>query len=170
MSRRPKESTLRFYKQCLLRVLVHLQEHLDEPMELEELAHLACLSPHHFHHVFTGMVSESLASHVRRLRLERAASRLKLTRTAVVQIAFEAGYGTHEAFSRAFRRHFGLPPIQFRRRNGVTARIQAPSGVHYRDRQGLQDFTPARMPDSAAKVIITRLKPIRVAFLRHLGP
>ena len=170
MSRRPKETTLRFYKQCLLRVLVHIQQHLDEPVELEELARLACLSPHHFHHVFTGMLSESLASHVRRLRLERAAARLKLTNTTVVQIAFEAGYGTHEAFSRAFRKNFALSPIQFRKRNGVIARIDAPSDVHYHDRQRPKDFAPARMPDSAAKVIIKRLKPMRVAFIRHLGP
>lgn len=168
MNRRPKATTLRFYKQSLLRVLVHLQQHLDEPLELESLARLAGLSPHHFHHVFTGMVSESLASHVRRLRLERAASRLKRSQTAVVQIALDAGYGTHEAFTRAFRRNFGLSPIQYRRRHGVVARIHAPSGVHWHYPQGPRDFTPAHQPDS--RVVIKRLQPMRVAFLRHLGP
>ena len=57
------------------------------------------------------MLGESLGSHVRRLRLERAASRLKLTETPVVQVAFEAAYETHEAFSRAFRKAFGLSPV-----------------------------------------------------------
>src|SRR5215831_10466062 len=108
MSRTPKETTLRFYKQSMLRVLVHVQSHLNEPLALEELARLACLSPHDFHHVFTAMVGEPLASHVRRLRLERTASRLKLTDVTVIQIALEAGYETHEAFSRAFRKNFGL--------------------------------------------------------------
>src|SRR5271154_2017922 len=114
-----KQTTLRFYQERLLCVLVHIQQHLDEPLPLEDLARLACLAPHHFHHVFTGMLGESLGSHVRRLRLERAASRLKLTETPVVQIAFEAGYETHEAFSRAFGKGFGVSPMQFRRRNGV---------------------------------------------------
>src|SRR5215472_3236937 len=100
MDARPKETTLRFYKERLLRVLVEIQQRLDDPLSLEELACLACLSPHHFHHVFTGMLGESLGSHIRRLRLERAACRLKLSQMQVVQIAFEAGYETHEAFSR----------------------------------------------------------------------
>src|SRR5215813_224250 len=170
MSCTPKETTLRFYKECILRVLVHVQRHLDEPLALEELARLACLSPHHFHHVFTGMLGEPLASHVRRLRLERAASRLKLTDVAIIQIALEAGYETHEAFSRAFRKNFGLSPVQFRRRNGVTTRIKAASSVHYVNRGRLRTFAPAQTQDRSINVIIKRLKPMRVAFMRHIGP
>jgi AraC family transcriptional regulator len=170
MNGRARASTLRFYKERLLCVLVHIQEHLDEPLALEELARLAFLAPHHFHHVFTGMLGESLASHVRRLRLERAAWRLKLTATPVVQIAFEAGYETHEAFSRAFRKGFGLSPAQFRRRNAVRARIQNPSGVHYQERKRLGNFRAAQIEDKNMNVTIKQLKPMRVAFMRHVGP
>jgi AraC family transcriptional regulator len=165
-----REETLRFYKERLLRVLVHIQERLDEPLPLEELSRLASLSPHHFHHVFTGMLGESLGSHVRRLRLERAASRLKLTETPVVQIAFEAGYETHEAFSRAFGKGFGVSPMQFRRRNGVRTRIQNSSGVHYRPQERLKDFRAAKIEDHAMNVAIKNLRPMRVAFMRHNGP
>ncbi len=170
MNVRAKEATLRFYKERLLCVLVHIQEHLDEPLALAELARLACLSPHHFHHVFTGMLGESLGSHVRRLRLERAAWRLKLTATPVIQIAFEAGYETHEAFSRAFRKVFALSPVEFRRRNGVSARIQIPSGVHFEARKRLRDFRAAEIEDKSMNVAIKNLKPMRVAFVRHIGP
>jgi AraC family transcriptional regulator len=170
MNVQAKETTLRFYKERLLCVLVHIQEHLDDPLPLELLGRLACLSPHHFHHVFTGMLGESLGSHVRRLRLERAAWRLKLTQTPVVQIAFEAGYETHEAFSRAFRKAFGLSPVQFRRRNGVSDRIQIPSGVHYQNRRRLRDFRAAQIEDKSMNVTIKTLKPMRVAFTRHIGP
>jgi transcriptional regulator GlxA family with amidase domain len=71
-----KPITLRDYKERLLRVLVYLQQYLDEPLSLDVLAARACLSPHHFHRVFTGMIGESLHNHIRRLRLERAAARL----------------------------------------------------------------------------------------------
>jgi len=77
-----------------LRVLVHIQQHLDETIELDELAHIAHFSPYHFHRIFRGMVGESLMEHVRRLRLERAAHRLKFTDTSVTNIAFDAGYET----------------------------------------------------------------------------
>jgi len=170
MSGPAKVTTLRFYKERLLRVLVHIQQHLDEPLALEELARLACLSPHHFHHVFSGMLCESLGSHVRRLRLERAAGRLKLTETPVVQIAFEAGYETHESFTRAFRRGFSLSPVQFRRRNGVQAQIQTLSGVHYQNRKRLRSFRAAQIDDKTMNVIIKHRKPVRVAFMRHIGP
>ena len=170
MSRTPKETTLRFYKQCMLRVLVHIQRHLDEPMSLSELARLACLSSHHFHHVFTGMLGEPLASHLRRLRLERAATRLKLTNLAVVQLALEAGYETHEAFTRAFRKNFGMSPVQFRRRNGMMTSIEAASGVHYMGRKRLRGFAPAQPQEKNMNVIIKKIKPMRVAFMRHLGP
>src|SRR5262245_34872060 len=101
-----RDATLAFYKQQMLKVLVHIQQHLDEPLPLQDLAGLAGLSPYHFHHVFSGMLGESLAKHVRRLRLERAATRLKLSRLAVIDIAQEAGYETHEAFTRAFHAAF----------------------------------------------------------------
>jgi AraC family transcriptional regulator len=165
-----KQTTLRFYKERLLRVLVHIQEHLDEPLALEELARLACLAPYHFHHVFTGMLGESLASHVRRLRLERAATRLKFTEMPVVEIAFEAAYETHEAFSRAFRKAFGLSPAQFRKRNRTSARIQIPSGIHYQHRKRPGSFRAAQPEDKSMNVTIKHLKPMRVAFMRHVGP
>ena len=70
--------TLQDYKRRLLRVLVHIQQHLDDGLELPELAGLASFSPYHFHRIFKGMVGESVKEHIRRLRLERAASQLKL--------------------------------------------------------------------------------------------
>jgi AraC family transcriptional regulator len=72
-----KAITLQDYKQRLLRVLVHIQQQLDRPLSLEELARLAHFSPFHFHRVFKGMLGESVQSHLRRLRLERSAARLK---------------------------------------------------------------------------------------------
>ncbi|HEX4589292.1 MAG TPA: AraC family transcriptional regulator, partial [Gemmataceae bacterium] len=74
-----RADTERTYKQRILRVLVHIQQHLDEVLELEDLAGVAHFSPYHFHRVFRGMVGESVMEHVRRLRLERAAHRLKFT-------------------------------------------------------------------------------------------
>ena len=170
MNRRTKPATLRFYKEGLLRVLVHVQRHLDQPLALEELARLACLSPCHFHHVFTGMMGESLVSHIRRLRLERAATRLMFGAMPVVEIALEAGYENHESFTRAFRSAFGMAPTLFRRHKGARAAIDAPSGAHYQDRRGLKNFRAATAKGKTMNVTIKRLAPMRVAFMRHVGP
>ncbi|MCX5772494.1 MAG: AraC family transcriptional regulator [Candidatus Hydrogenedentes bacterium] len=165
-----KDFTLRMHKERMLRVLVYIQQHLDDPLRLEILAGIACLAPHHFHHVFTGMLGESLARHIRRLRLERAAWRLKLSRMPVVQIALEAGYDTHEAFSRAFRNGFKASPTQFRRRHGTAYQLQVPSGVHYCDGVTLKDFRATRTGVKTMTVTIKQLGPMRVAFMRHVGP
>lgn len=165
-----KETTLRFYKEGLLRVLVYIQQHLDEPLRLDELASLAFLSPYHFHRVFTGMVGESLCSHIRRLRLERAGCRLKLSRMRVVEIALEAGYESHEAFSRAFRDSFGCSPTQFRRRNHGSPRLGAASGIHYNNAARLHGFRAVRSAAKPMNVTIKHREPVRVAFMRHVGP
>ena len=105
-----KATTLQHYRERILKVLVHVQQNLDEATSLERLAEVAGFSPFHFHRIFRGMVGETVAEHVRRLRLERAAMRLKHTDQPVTRIAFDAGYEAHEAFTRAFGAMFGVAP------------------------------------------------------------
>lgn len=165
-----KETTLQFYKERMLRVLVHIQQRLDDPLPLSELAALACLSPCHFHRVFTGMIGESVKEHIRRLRLERAANRLKLGDAFVIQIALEAGYESHEAFTRAFRSNFGASPTEYRRRKRLPGSIRAASGIHYHQHHRLVRFRAAQPEDKSMNVTIKHIKPLRVAFVRHVGP
>jgi AraC family transcriptional regulator len=95
-----KKTTYRDYSERMLKVLVFIQRHLDEDVLLEELAEVACFSPYHFHRIFRGMIGESVKGYVRRLRLERAAQRLKNSARSITDIAFEAGYEAHESFTR----------------------------------------------------------------------
>jgi AraC family transcriptional regulator len=168
-----KSATRNFYARQILRVLVHIQRHLDEPLSLDELAGIACLSPYHFHHVFSGMLGESLASHVRRLRLERAAWRLKLGDQPVIAIAQQAGYRTHEAFTRAFRAAFDTAPREYRRRHRASIHVHAVSNVHFHPHASIRRFQPAFRVQSGGvevNVIVRKLPACRVAFVRHVGP
>jgi AraC family transcriptional regulator len=165
-----RSQTERAYRERLLRVLVHIQTHLDDALALDELAALAHFSPYHFHRIFRGMVGESLMEHVRRLRLERAAYRLKFGDQPVTRIAFEAGYETHEAFTRAFGAMFGQSPSQFRESNRVLPYRQVPSGVHFTPDGRLDDFHPSRSGGPPMDVRIETVPVMRVAFMRHIGP
>lgn len=162
--------TLQDYKRRLLRVLVYIQQHLDDPLQLDELARVACFSPFHFHRIFSGMLGESLKEHVRRLRLERAASRLKLGRVPITRLALEAGYESHEAFTRAFHAVFGISPKQFRLSHGPQVNAKAPTGLHYTGGRTLAGFKTLQPQCKNMKVEIKQLDPLRVAFMRHLGP
>ena len=165
-----KPSTLDDYKRRILRVLVHLHQRIDDEVSLEELARVACFSCYHFHHIFSGMMGESLKEHVRRLRLERAAIQLKLSRRSVTQIALDAGYQAHEAFTRVFKATYGLSPLQFRVKRSPIAAVAAPSGVHYREGKPLKNFKTKRCRIQNMNVKIISIQPKRVAFMRHVGP
>jgi AraC family transcriptional regulator len=168
---RPKhKTTWNDYQERMLRVLTHIQEHLDEALELEELARVACFSSFHFHRVFAAMTGETIADHVRRLRLERAAMELRSGAKQVIQVALDAGYEAHAAFTRAFKAAYGVAPAVFRRATGPIATLAAPSGVHFRPGFPLTTFNTNHITTKVMKVITRKIKPMRVAYLRHVGP
>lgn len=110
----------------ILRAADHAHAHLDEEISPEALASVAELSLHHFHRVFRGVTGESVMGYVRRLRLERAAQRLKHGARPVTDIAMASGYGSHEAFTRAFQARFGQSPSAYRERARVALEREAP--------------------------------------------
>ena len=163
-----KKSTTTLYKERILRVLVHIQKNLDAELSLDNLAKIAHFSPYHFHRIFTGMVGESLKEHVRRLRLERAAMRLKHTDRSVLEIALEAGYETHEAFTRAFGVMCGCSPSRFRSSKSALLKMN-PSAVHYHNGDAAKEID-LKIGGETMDVEIKKLEAMRVAFVRHVGP
>lgn len=116
-----RDSNNRGYRERINRVIFHIEAHLGEPMVLEDLARVACFSPHHFHRVFAAFTGEPLAAFIRRLRLERAAQQLLHLDAPVTEIALGAGYETPAAFTRAFSACFGITPTDYRKRNQPAA-------------------------------------------------
>ena len=160
-----KAATSASYYERIVRTLMHIEASLDEPLELEELARVACFSPCHFHRIFRALVGEPVHEHVRRLRLERAATRLKLQDATITGLAFEAGYESHEAFTRAFHAMFEMSPSQFRAAHRGAP--ESPSGVHYHDPSG---YHPPEYGGPPPEAEIRTLEPQRIVFLRHVGP
>jgi AraC family transcriptional regulator len=165
-----RTETAQTYKERILRVLVHIQDHLDEALPLSDLARVARFSAYHFHHLFAALVGEPVKEHIRRLRLERAAYRLQFIAQSVTAIAFDAGYETHESFTRAFRDMFGVSPSRYRKLQRERPQGPAPSGVHYLPEGRLTDFHPIHRGGPPMEVHLETLAPMKVAFLRHVGP
>lgn len=110
-----RPATLDSYQTRLERVLTYIHTHLDEPLTMERLAGIACLSPFHFHRIFTAFLGETVNAHVRRIRLEQAALRITDTGESLTEVALSVGYETPAAFARAFRGLFGISPSAYRR-------------------------------------------------------
>ena len=101
-----------------------------------------------------------MKQHTLRIRLERAALRLLTEQTSVSGIAFDLGFSTHETFTRAFGRRFGVPPSVYRRR--------PPSWVHRPEgHDAIQELAGLSRVSSTTAV---RLRPAHIAFVRHTGP
>jgi AraC family transcriptional regulator len=96
----------------------------------DDLAARLYLSRFHLDRIVSSVAGEPPRRFRRRVLLERAAYRLVTTRHSILDVAIEAGYGSHEAFTRAFSRAYGVTPADWRRKPGPT-QIEAPSDVHF---------------------------------------
>ena len=166
-----KPDTRSFYEQAVQKAIDHIARNLDEALDLETLARDACLSPFHFHRVFRGMVGETPMELIRRLRMERAAFRLAdRNHTALTQIAFDAGYETHEAFTRAFRGSYATSPSAFAKRTHRRFELTAPCGVHFSPDSAIPAFIPRDSGGKTMNVEVKDMPDLRVAAVRHIGP
>lgn len=108
-----------------------LAETLDEhELSGEALASRVHLSRFHLDRIVSATAGEPPAALRRRILLERAAYRLITTDEDVLSVALEAGYSSHEAFTRAFRRVYGRSPSRWRQKP-TQFRIEAAAKVHF---------------------------------------
>ncbi|MCG8354039.1 MAG: AraC family transcriptional regulator [Kiloniellales bacterium] len=92
------------------RALWTIEHRLGEHLSLRAVADASGVSPFHLTRVFAGATGLSVMRYVRARRLSEAARRLARDDADILSVALEAGYASHEAFTRAFREQFGLVP------------------------------------------------------------
>jgi AraC-like DNA-binding protein len=96
------------------RVLDHIHEHYREPIAVETLADLACLSTSGFHRLFRRHTKLTASDYVAELRIGQACSLLINTARPIATIADEVGYNSLANFNRQFRAQKGMTPREFR--------------------------------------------------------
>ncbi len=109
----------------------------DHDMTGDDVAARLFLSRFHADRLISGAAGEPPRAMRRRVLLERAAYRLVTTTHGVLEVAVEAGYGSNEAFTRAFSRAHGVTPSEFRAHPG-RIRVAAPNDVHFHPPGGLR--------------------------------
>ena len=97
------------------KALWYIENHRDEEISLETVAEMAGCSRFHLVRAFTTATGFSVMRYVRGRRLSEAAKTLCGGSCSVLEAALEAGYGSHEAFTRAFSDWFGTSPDRLRR-------------------------------------------------------
>lgn len=145
--------------ETLTPVLVHIQANLDQDLSLAALSRKAGLSAFHFQRVFHESVGETPKAYTLRLRLERAAFRLLLHESTILDVALECGFQNHESFSRAFRRSFNRTPREYR--EWARRRTAEPANA--------PDATPLERGFEISRTKVVDLRSMHLAFVRHVG-
>ncbi len=93
----------------------YLKQHYAEPIPLETLARLACMSRNKLTTAFKQAHGLTITEYIQELRLEKAKDLLLNSDWDVGEIAGTVGYKLHRSFSEAFKEATGITPSEFRR-------------------------------------------------------
>jgi len=87
----------------------------DQPITLNDMARVACLSTNHFLRTFKQTFHQTPHQYLTRIRLERAKGLLTKTNQPVTEVCFAVGFESLGSFSWLFRQRVGLAPEAYRR-------------------------------------------------------
>jgi AraC-like DNA-binding protein len=97
------------------RALAYVKTRLTQDFSLADIARHVGMSPAHLSQVFKSATGETIWSHVRRRRLERARDLLLRTKFTVADVAEKVGYASTPRFTQAFKAAFGVSPGVYRK-------------------------------------------------------
>ncbi|WP_028104245.1 AraC family transcriptional regulator [Pseudoduganella violaceinigra] len=172
------------YERRMNRVLDHIDRNLDAQLDLPALADIANFSRYHFHRIFAGWMGETIGDYVRRRRLEAAAHKLAAG-GVVLEVALSTGFGSGEAFARAFKSRFGSTPTEWRNKtpertaaflaalraeNSNFDQANSKNGQARGGANGEHDVSHPPYGETIMDVKVMELQPARVAYRRHIGP
>lgn len=145
------------YHQRLGKVINYIGQHLDEDLSLDSLSDQFFISRFHFHRLFTAYTGLSLQQYIRWLRLKRASFQLIVNKDqSIITIAMNAGFESHEAFSRTFKKACGLSPSQYRRQSSFFYWNEPP-------------YTLPKQEKTNMKTEIRQVNKTRLAVIEHRG-
>jgi len=110
-----KQETRMIHQQAVRKISRYIDDHLSEPLEMEELARMSGLSFFHFRRVFKTVTGECIAGYIQRLRLEHIAGLLISTNLTLDELLCQTNYLTKFSLAKAFKKHFGISTSEYRK-------------------------------------------------------
>ena len=106
------------YREEIKKAMDYIEEHLDQEIRAADAADMAGFSQYHFYRIFKKETGLSLYQYIQKRRLAQAASLLLNSSMHVIDIAMYLCFESQETFTRAFKKHYGLPPGKYRKALG----------------------------------------------------
>ncbi len=166
MSLGKKETTHRANHRAIIRAAHYLEQRLDEPVQISELARHAGMSMFHFQRAFREVVGETVKQHHLRLRLERSAYYLKFSNWQLQEVSLAAGFTSQASFSRAFQKFYQQSPSAFRNDQSVVPFLRS----FMREKKGIKENAETLNDIPAPTVRIKDWPDQEVVALRYYGP
>jgi AraC family transcriptional regulator len=155
-----RTDTKNSYLESINKAISFIESNSTTDIQLKDIAIQANLSQYHFHRVFKSLTGDTTKDFLTRLRLEKAALKLKHSQNDIGQIAFDCGYQNHETFTRAFKDYFGLTPLEYRNSIAeLTTNKQNEYGKANIDLNALNVQGP----------VIKTIPDLHLAYIRHTG-
>ncbi|MBC6462495.1 AraC family transcriptional regulator [Actinomadura sp. HBU206391] len=160
----------------LNQAMEYIEQHLDQRIEVAELARIAATSEYHLRRLFSALAGVPLSEYIRRRRLTVAGAQVLAGEGTLLDIAVRYGYGSGETFARAFRAVHGVGPGEARR-TGAALRshprmsfrliVEGSSSMRYR----IVEKEEFRVVGKKARVPLVHegMNPAIVAFIRSIG-
>lgn len=133
------------------KALWFIESHFADDVSLAEISEVAGVSRFHMVRAFGVTTGHSVTRYVRGRRLSEAAKALAKGAPDILMVALDAGYGSHEAFTRAFRDQFGLTPDMVRA-GGTVENLDLMEAVRM-DEKSKTTLQPPRMEDGRPLLI-----------------
>lgn len=111
---RQKLETNHIHHQIIQNIIVHINNHLFETLDMNVLSSMSGLSKYHFRRIFQTATGENIGRYIQRLRIEYIAYLLVATDYTLKQIMEQTNYQTKSSIAKAFKNHFGISTSQYR--------------------------------------------------------
>ncbi len=105
------------------RLVKFLEEKFKSTIDVQDIEEVSFYSYRNINRIFLALQYETIGQFIKRRRLEKAAEYLKFSTIEISDIALDIGYGDVAAFSKAFKKHFGCNPSQFRKSFSLQQKI-----------------------------------------------
>jgi AraC family transcriptional regulator len=156
------------YIRRIHKVQDYIQQHLAQSLSIEELSDAAGFSKYHFSRIFQGMLHESLAHYVNRIRMENALFLLAHRADKnITDIAYELGLSDSAVFSRTFKNFYGVSPRQYRNEYSKNCKDSFLLSEYNKD-TAKKEWKDNPFPVTG-QITIENLVEIQVAYVRHTG-
>ncbi|MDR9855568.1 AraC family transcriptional regulator [Paenibacillus sp. VCA1] len=118
------------HNQIVERALIHIEDHLQQPLTVESVANAFNMSKYYFHRLFSAMVGCSLNQYILSRRLNASLALIQIQNSSLTDIAYHLGFGTQASFTRAFKRQYGVAPSTLKTGMAAISPVPIPTVVN----------------------------------------